>query len=453
MQREQYLTLWQKKYSHESTLQIIAGAGNNGGDGYWIANYALQAGYTVSVFAAKKTDRLTGDAKKAYQAYKDAGGKISDEINPDCDVFIDALLGIGFKGPLSEQYQQIIEQINALCKPVIAVDLPSGLDATSGEVSLACINAHYTLTFIALKQGLLTGNATHYVGQLFFAGLGLSDAFNQSVTPSSKRVDVTTLRNALPARHNNTYKHKLGHVLLIGGDKSMPGAIRIAAEACLRAGAGLVSVATHPDNRAIIMQGRPELMVHGIENGHDLAQVIAQANVCVVGPGLGQSSWSQGVWQLASSIKQPLVLDADGLTYFAKQPFSHANLIMTPHTGEASRLLKIKAAQIERNRFLSVFKLSNNYQACVILKGAGSLICDQSESVINTTGSPSMASAGMGDCLSGIIAALLAQGMPRFAAAQYASYIHGKAAQLAEQAGRRGLLVSDLFPFIRQLID
>ena len=439
------------KYGDCDRVQIIAGGGNNGGDGFWVAHHALNAGLEVSVLAVKDPKLLKGDALSAYQDYIAAGGKIVDSLDASADVLVDALLGIGFSDELSPEYQNIIEKVNARCLPIISVDLPSGLNATSGAVSQNCIKADYTVTFIALKQGLLTGNAKHYVGELWFAGLGISSEFNETVTAAAKLIEPKQL--SLPARHTNTYKQKLGHVVLVGGDKTMPGAIRLAAEACLRAGAGLVSVITHPDNREIVLQGRYELMVHGIEHSEQVTDVLQKEDVCVVGPGLGMSKWSEMIWQQVAKVNLPLVLDADGLNYFAQSSFSTANLVITPHTGEASRLLNVSSQEIELNRFLSVSELSKKYNSVAILKGAGTLVCHQNEVAINTSGSQSMASAGMGDCLSGIISAFIAQGMSCFNAAQLAVFIHGRAAQLAEEDGKRGLLASDLFPFIRKLVD
>lgn len=441
------------KYANAEKIQIIAGGGNNGGDGYWVASYALQHDFDVTVYSVKSPTQLTGDAKSAYDDYVKLGGKVINELDPDCDVYIDALLAIGFYGALTKQYVEVIAQVNALNKPIIAVDLPSGLNATSGEVALACIKANYTVSFIALKQGLLTGNATEYVGELFFAGLGLAQSFIDSVSSSISLVNYELLKSQLPPRHNNVYKQQLGHVLLIGGDETMPGAIRIAAEACLRAGAGLVSVATHTENRAIIMQGRYELMVHGISTPEQLTTLIEKADVCVLGPGLGQSSWAENIWHKVVKNAKRLVLDADGLNFLAKHVQKLSNAILTPHAGEAGRLLQVSNAEIELNRFDSVSKLADKFNATVVLKGAGSLICQQEDIAINTSGSASMASAGMGDCLSGIIAALIAQGMTDFEAVQLAVNIHGRAAELAEHEGKRGLLVTDLFPFIRKLVD
>ncbi|KPV96609.1 Bifunctional NAD(P)H-hydrate repair enzyme Nnr [Pseudoalteromonas sp. P1-9] len=441
------------KYGNCDKVQVIAGGGNNGGDGYWVANYALQHELDVTVFSVKDVNQLAGDAKRAYLDYIKQGGKVVDSLDTSADVYIDALLGIGFCGELSSEYSDVINHINQQHKPIIAVDLPSGLNATTGEVAKACINANYTVSFISLKQGLLSGNAKQHVGNLYFAGLGLADAFIEYVKPLSKLVNYDALKASLPVRHINSYKQQLGHVLLIGGDKPMPGAIRIAAESCLRAGAGLVSVATHPENRAIVVQGRYELMVHAVDHATELEPLIEKADVCVIGPGLGLSNWSKTVWQAIEKVNKPIIIDADGLNLLAQKPINLAHMIITPHSGEASRLLGIPSSEIELNRFDSVSKLAKQYNAIALLKGVGSLVANSHHTVINTSGRASMASAGMGDCLSGIIAGLIAQGMPNFEAVQLAVNIHGRAAEIAEQQGKRGMLVSDLYPLIRKLVD
>lgn len=202
-----------------------------------------------------------------------------------------------------------------------------------------------------------------------------------------------------------------------------------------------------------MVQGRYELMVHAVEHATELEPLIEKADVCVIGPGLGQSNWSKTVWQTIEKVNKPIIIDADGLNLLAQKPINLAQMIITPHSGEASRLLGISSSEIELNRFDSVSKLAKQFNAIALLKGAGSLVANSHQTVINTSGSVSMASAGMGDCLSGIIAGLIAQGMPNFEAVQLAVNIHGRAAEIAEQQGKCGMLVSDLYPFIRKLVD
>lgn len=452
-------------YSDAKSICIVAGGGNNAGDGYLVGKYALLAGIDVVVMALKSGDELTGDAERAYREFIAAGGDVEQfdkaKLN-DCSVIIDALLGIGFSGALSKPYQGVISTINDCDKPVISVDLPSGLNATTGEVSVPTVNAAHTVTFIALKQGLLSGRAKHCVGKLHFVGLGLGDAFLKQVPSSVSHWGLSEQMAQLPSRQLDGYKNKYGHVLLIGGNQGMAGAIRLAGEACLRAGAGLVSVLTHHSHVSSVIAGRYEMMVHGYrainqcsdETDTKKAQdLIEKADVIVIGPGLGQDDWANELLALLEKVDKPIVMDADALTLLARTPRSFNQLVITPHPAEAARLLQKLTNEIELNRFDSVKQLSQKYHCISVLKGPGTLISDGVNININRSGCVAMASAGMGDVLSGIIGALIGQGMSLYHATSLAVYIHGLAAEEAAQAGTRGLLASDLFPYIRKLVE
>lgn len=443
-------------YPEAKRVLVIAGGGNNGGDGYLVAKQCLAHGIDTVVFAAKPVETLTGDAAKAAAEYCAANGAFVSAICGEFDVVVDALLGIGFSGVLSDEYQTIIATVNRLACDKIAVDLPSGIDATSGAVERCAVNANHTVTFIALKQGLLTGAAVDYIGKLHFAPLGMADAFCKTISSSVTVLQLAQLINHLPVRQPSSYKNQHGHVLLIGGDSGMGGAIRLASEACLRAGAGLVSVATHPTNVSAVLSGRYELMVQGVEKSAQLHQLIKKANCVVVGPGLGQSSWGQMIWQslLSTELPESMVIDADGLNFMVQGTMPNAtNVVITPHLGEAARLLGCEKRDIELNRFNAVLKLVDKYNVVSLLKGPGSIICDGNQYQINLSGTPSMASAGMGDVLSGIIGAFLASRLSAFDAASLGAAIHGLAGEQAQVGGKRGMLAADLFPFIRQLVE
>jgi hydroxyethylthiazole kinase-like uncharacterized protein yjeF len=322
----------QAEYPKAKQVLVIAGGGNNGGDGYLVAKLCLDKGINAIVFAAKPVAGLKGDAAKAAAEFIAANGKFVDSISTQYDLVIDALLGIGFAGALSEDYEAIINAVNQLKCPKIAVDVPSGLDATLGCVEKKAIVANHTVTFIALKQGLLTGAAPDYIGQLHFKGLAMAEAFCQQIPSRVQVKQYPELLKRLPPRLPSSYKNQYGHVLFIGGDDGMGGAIRLASEACLRAGAGLVSVATHPNNVTAVLSGRYELMVKGIETPVDLLNLIKKANCVVVGPGLGQSNWSEQVWQtvMQTTLPSNLVIDADGLNFLAKAHAPKAtNVVIT----------------------------------------------------------------------------------------------------------------------------
>ncbi|MCG7534430.1 NAD(P)H-hydrate dehydratase [Pseudoalteromonas sp. OOF1S-7] len=440
-------------------ILILTGKGNNGGDGYVLAHLCKQAGIAVEVLALFDPEQLEGDARAAYRQYQGYGGKVlrhcADWHEPETvpALIVDAVFGSGFRGRLPEHVAAVFRQLALCASHRLAVDIPSGVNGSTSEVACDAFVADVTMTFIALKQGLLTGSARHHTGAVYLAELGVGEEFSQLVSPSSHYFSPETLLAKRPLRPADTYKNRCGHVLLIGGGPGMAGAIRLAAEACLRAGAGLVSVATHPDNQAMVLQGRYELMVHGIANADALQPLLDKADTLVIGPGLGQSPWAQALFDTVCRCSQPVVVDADGLNLLAGHPMQWQNAVLTPHWGEAKRL----SAAIETDpetcdRFGMSNVLTQYYQACVVLKGPGTLVQQAQRVNINRSGCAAMASAGMGDVLSGIIAALLAQGLSKFDAAMLAVYIHGLAAEKAAHDGAHGLLASDLFVHIRGII-
>ncbi len=447
-------------YRHSADVRsvcIVAGGGNNAGDGYLTGKLALLAGLEVSLVAVKPAVNLSGDAALARDEFIAAGGEILDydeqQMLPQCDVLVDALLGIGFSGALSEQYQKVIEKINLSNAVVYSVDLPSGLNATTGLVSSPTVLADHTVSFIALKQGLLTGNAKQVVGQLDFCGLQLADAFQQAVPSSVSYLPYEILQQSLPKRQTIGYKNSYGHVLIVAGNRGMAGAARLSAEACLRSGAGLVSVLTHSDNVSAVLQGRYELMVHGFTSHEQAQTLLNNVDVVVLGPGLGQDDWAQTLWQLCIKVNKPIVMDADGLNLLAQSKIRINQLVVTPHIGEAARLLGVNKNEIELTRFSTVQTIVSQYNAVCVLKGPGSLVSDVTRTNINRSGCVAMASAGMGDVLSGIIAAFIGQGMALYEATSLAVSLHGYAGECAAEHGARGMLASDLFPYIRKLID
>ncbi len=437
-----------------SKVLVIAGKGNNAGDGYILAKLALAEGMLVTVFNAFPPSLLKGDAKTAFENYISSGGTIVETLDfSTCDIVIDALLGTGIRGVLTPDLNDIIASVNDQNLPILSIDVPSGLNATSGEVLSNVIEATCTVTFIALKQGLLSGVAKSFTGTLYFAGLGIAEQFASLVKHSTHYYSEKYLLSTLPKRAPHAYKNQLGHVLCIGGGKGMAGAIRLASEACLRSGTGLVSVATHPDNVTAVIQGRYELMVHGVDSPDELKPLIEKATVILIGPGLGLTTWSKMMWHTVMQFPDKLtVIDADALTLLAIEGEKVTNSVITPHNGEARRLLRNDNINIENHRFDSLKNIQKLYQATVVLKGPGSLIFDGENLNINRSGCNALASAGMGDVLSGIIAALLAQGLNKFDAANLAVYIHGLAAENMAIAGGNGLLASDLFSEIRRLL-
>ncbi|WP_018692138.1 bifunctional ADP-dependent NAD(P)H-hydrate dehydratase/NAD(P)H-hydrate epimerase [Algicola sagamiensis] len=446
-------------HAHENTLfYVICGTGNNGGDGYVVARCLDSAGRMVEVIQTGDVEKIKGEAKQARDAWLVAGGKESQQFPQKWDsdaMIIDALLGTGLTGDLREEHLQCIERMNTSGRMIISVDVPSGLNANCGQPMPDAVEADMTVTFIALKRGLVTGFGPHYSGQIYFAGLGLNKTFEKQVESSAQFSNAEQLIQQLKPRAKFYHKGMCGKVVLVGGNKGMPGAIRLAAESALRCGAGLVSVLTHPDNIAAVVSSRPELMVQGIEDGEEATALLEAADVIVVGPGLGQDNWAISILRQILDLDKYRVMDADALNLiaFAPEPVKLRNTVITPHPGEAARLLKKSTQDVESDRFSAAKQLQQQHQAVTVLKGAGSIIASESQCLVNHSGNPGMATAGMGDVLSGIIGAFVGQGMPLEDAAALGVYLHGAAADLASSQGQRGMIASDLFPYLRQLVN
>ena len=438
------------KWPNAVSVAVFCGVGNNAGDGYVIARLALEAGLKVCVYSLANLGSIKGDALTACQSYIEANGQIvpfqGNELI-DVDIVVDALLGTGLDRPVTGLYALAIQTINQSTANVISVDNPSGLNADTGNVMGCSVKADCTVTFIALKQGLFTGYAADYCGEIVYAALAVPDAVFQAVSPSAVRV----VKTSLPPRSRCSHKGDYGHVLIVGGDFGYSGAARLAGEAALRMGAGLVSIATRVEHAGLINVGRPELMCHGIDCVEHLAVLLEKASVIVIGPGLGQSDWARSLFMATLKTKKLLIIDADGLNLLAQDPTANPNWILTPHPGEAARLLNSSTADIQKDRFASVLALQEKYSGIAILKGAGTLIASSDDCAVSITGNPGMASGGMGDVLAGVIAGLLAQGLTLKDAAQQGVFGHGRAADLAvDKEGERGLLASDLMPYLRE---
>jgi NAD(P)H-hydrate epimerase len=368
----------------------------------------------------------------------------------DAAVIVDALFGIGLARQVTGCYAEAIQAINTSAAAVIAVDVPSGLQADTGHVMGCAVKADSTVTFIGLKQGLFTGQAAEYVGEIVYAALAVPESVLQSVPCAAVRL----VKKPLPPRHRCAHKGHYGQVLIIGGALGFSGAARLAGEAALRVGAGLVSIATRAEHAGFMTVGRPELMCHGVETARQLALLLEKSSVVVIGPGLGQSDWAKQLFIVAAASGKPLVIDADGLNLLANAPVVKSNWILTPHTGEAARLLGCSTAQIQQDRFAAVAAIQRGYHGIAVLKGSGTLIASAHEIAVSTTGNAGMASGGMGDVLAGVIGGLLAQGLSLSEAAQQGVYCHGLAADwAAEKEGERGLLASDLMNYLRKSVN
>ncbi|MFZ5652924.1 MAG: NAD(P)H-hydrate dehydratase [Pseudomonadota bacterium] len=451
-----------RRWPAARTLTVLCGGGNNGGDGYIVAALARQRGLSARVVALADPQGLAGDAALAYHFAVAAGVPVAPWDGAaalDGDVLVDALLGTGITRPVTGAYAEAIAALNAAPAPVLAIDIPSGLHADTGAELGVAVRAAATVTFIGRKLGLYTGRGPACAGDLVFNSLEVPAAVYAQVAAAAELLDLAGLVGLLPARARDAHKGQFGHLMVIGGDRGFGGAALLAAEAAARTGAGLVSVATHPEHAASFLARRPELMVKGVPSGQELEPLLAAPSVLVVGPGLGRSPWAEQMLQQALAAERPMVLDADALNLLAGgrfgREFAGRRWVLTPHPGEAARLLSVDNAGIQRDRPGACRQLQHRFGGAVLLKGAGTLIADPEGRLgVCPYGNPGMASGGMGDVLSGVIGALLAQGLDPGSAARLGACLHGRAADLAAAAdGERGLLATDLPDRIRKLLN
>ena len=439
-------------------ILILAGPGNNGGDALVAARHLKAWWFRVTVVFTGDAAKLPADAAAALRAWMDAGGTLHDAIpaREEWGLVIDGLFGIGLARNLSARYLELVEHLNRLGRPILALDTPSGLDADTGQVFGAAVRASHTLTFIALKPGLLTGNGTDYCGEVHVAAINLDPI--SLLAPQGRLLD-RSVGVALPPRPRNSHKGLSGSVGILGGAKSMCGAALLAGRAALKCGAGLVHVALLADQAPAFDPVQPELMLC------EPQRLIEKQNLncLVVGPGLGQSAAATLLLRRALESASTLVLDADALNLIAASQELQALLqtrpdtsILTPHPAEAGRLLGITTHAVQQNRIAAATLLSKSHNSLVVLKGAGS-ICATPDGrwFVNPTGNPGMSSAGMGDVLSGMIGAFAAQRMKPLDALLLAVYLHGAAADaLVEQGeGPIGLSASEVIAMARTLLN
>ncbi len=432
--------LLRTRWPRARKILVICGPGNNGGDGYVIARLARDAGLAPVVLTVGESARARGDAATARVACQAAGVAMHDfasEQLKNVDVIVDAILGTGLERDVEGAFRVAIESANEAPVPVLALDIPSGLNADAGRIMGAAVRAHATITFIGLKAGLFTGSGREHSGEIVFAGLGVPVDIYSSIVPLARRITERSLLGVLPPRARDGHKGSYGHVLVVGGNQGMPGAAHLAGAAAYRAGAGLVSVATHPAHAAWLNATRPELLVQGVRAATDLQRLFARANVVALGPGLGQDGWAQALFSAVIEARLPLVLDADALNLLAVEPCTNATWILTPHPGEAARLLGVSTCEIQADRFGAVTAIAARYGGVCVLKGSGSLVASPGESAIALCdlGNPGMASGGMGDVLTGVIAASLAQGLSPPNAARLGVWVHAAAGDDAARVG------------------
>ena len=456
---------------------IFCGKGNNGGDGYVLAKMLLESGVSHRVFAIDNPHPQT-EAEIAFENYIKAGGHIEYDLpnkgllpNDGIveytapSVIVDALLGTGIESAPAGVYAKWIMYINQLHSYVFSVDIPSGVVADTGYVPGACIRADITVCMLALKPGLLTGDAVDYTGKILFSSLGVNtqdyaSVIDKDLTKYSlpiQNISYEGVKCNLPVRYKSFNKGDSGKVLIIAGAKGMGGAAIICASAALRAGAGLAKVALDDTNISPMLANRPELMSVDLNNEEELVRAIKWADVIAVGPGLGVNERTYKILDYISNLEDtPVIYDADALNVLStfEQNYYNENRVITPHLGEAARLLGCSIDDLSQDRLAGAYKLWQKYGGVVLLKGAGTIICDGQSFSIIREGSPALATGGSGDLLTGIIVSLLGQGLSLKDASVTAACIHGKAATVyAREHGIIGTLPMDLLSNIQGLIN
>ena len=448
-----------QRWPRARRIAVVCGPGNNGGDGYVLARLAQAAGIVPRVMCPGGPGDPKGEAARARERL------IASGVSPEpldaaelarMDVVVDALFGTGLERPVQGEWLSAIRAINGCGTPVLSVDVPSGLHSDTGRILGEAVRATATLALIGLKAGMFTGHGRDYCGDIRYDSLGVSTDDLAAVVPLARRISDENLHGLLGPRPRCAHKGDSGRVLVVGGGPGMAGAAHLAGAAAYRVGAGLVTVATHPDHAACLGQTRPELMIQGVDGTGRLRQLLDSADVIAVGPGLGQGRWARELWQGVRESARLLVVDADALNLLAAEPATRENWILTPHPGEAGRLLGCATTDIQNDRFAAVRAIAHRFGGVCVLKGSGTLVASGRDDLVwlCDRGNPGMASGGMGDVLTGIIAGLAAQGLTALDAARIGVWCHAVAADAQSVLdGERGLLALDLLPGVRSLVN
>jgi len=442
-------------------LIVYCGTGNNGGDGLVVARLARAGGLDVKVGLSGAAERLHGAAGEAWQAWcaADATAVDLDALDPGgADVVVDALLGTGLDREVRGAIGAAITALNAAPAPVLALDIPSGLHADTGAVLGEAVTAAATITFIGAKRGLYTGAAPDHTGPIFLDTLAVPPTIRRDSDPAIDAIERAEVTAALPQPRPGDHKGKAGRLLIIGGELGFAGAPRLAAEAALASGVGLVTVVTRREHAAALSAARPEIMAQGLDNpGAALPALLEAADAVVLGPGLGRDAWGRGALAaVRAGAHARLLLDADALNLLAAgEQASPAPAVITPHPGEAGRLLGRSAGQVQADRFDALAALRAQIGGAVVLKGAGTVVAGETGAgALLPEAIPALAVGGTGDVLSGVIGALLGQGVEPTAAARCGVWLQAAAARRVLRAqGACRLQPVELLPALATLRD
>lgn len=456
---------WQMPLS----VDIFAGSGNNGGDGYQLGRLLLDAGCRVGLFAVGGVPGKE-PAVQAYQAYLAANGSICRVagVNDDnaSQLIVDAIFGSGLNRAVSGEALAAMRYINSVPQPKIALDLPSGLSADTGAQLPEAVRAQLSITFVVRKLGLYIGDAKDCCGEVVYDDLQIGSKFIEEFEPVAHLIDTATLK-PLKILRQNSHKGDYGHVLVAGGDHGMLGAARLAGEAAMRCGAGLVSVATRAQHATVIAAACPVLMAHAIEDVADLHNLLNSADVIAVGSGCADSPWSRAVFSQCAKASQYKVIDAGALRLLAANPVRSDRWVLTPHPGEAANLLDTDSSTVQADRLWAAREIARKFGGICVLKGSGTIVCSGTRAAVCPYGNVALATAGTGDVLSGVVAALIAQSLPAKASAETrrdagcwlyttvlrAVCLHALAAEHCAGIRRRGVLASELMPYLSEQLE
>ena len=440
-------------------ILVVAGPGNNGGDAFEVAAHLKRWFFRVSVVFSGERGKLPKDAQAALGKWEAAGGTLLGEIpgEPRFDLAVDGLFGTGLKRALAGTHGTLVAKLNALGVPIFALDVPSGIDADTGAIMGCAVRASHTLTFIAHKPGLLTLEGPDHCGELKLDTLGLDPV--RLLEPEGMLLDADILGRAIKPRPRNFHKGQAGSVGVLGGAAGMVGAAVIAGRAALKCGAGRVYVGLLTPRPPYVDDVQPELMLRKPAALLDKELV----DVLVVGPGMGKADSARRLLAAALAAPVTIILDADALNLIAASRALATSLakrkaatILTPHPAEAARLLGVTTGKAQADRVAAARTIAKRYRCIAVLKGNGSVIAEPGGKFwINPSGNPGMASAGMGDALAGIVAALCAQGAEPLQALLAGTYVHGAAADalVAAGSGPRGITATEVIDGARALIN
>jgi NAD(P)H-hydrate epimerase len=438
-------------------ITIVCGTGNNGGDGLVMARHLRLRGAVPRVLVCGPREKVSGDARVNLEALEGIGITPSFDANAsdvaeakDADVLVDALFGTGLDRPITGALAEVVEAMNALARPTLAVDMPSGMDADTGQALGAIVRAQHTVTFAHPKLGLLTPDGAESSGTLHVVDIGVPGDLAAKVGASAQLVEEDDVGPMIHGREASVHKHSAGHVGILAGSPGKIGAALLVAQGTLRAGAGAATIATFPEALAALSARVVEIMTAAIDSNAidaSLDAFFAGKRSLVAGPGFGLDDAARAaIEHCVRNWKGPLVLDADALTIFAGRPEaladSAADIVLTPHSGEAGRLLGTNSADVERDRFAAARALASKTGATVLLKGAFTIVAHASHGTyVNPTGGTALATAGSGDVLAGVVGAL-ACALPGWQAAMAGAFVHGLAGE--DWPADRGMLAHDI---------